>query len=104
MKRCVRIICLTGLIVLLPGLVHAQNMADKIRSLQDVMETLYEDMIPLCSRLIGIGRGIAGFAATWYIASRVWGILPVRSRWIFIPCSVPLYLALRCWYFLRSSL
>jgi conjugative transposon TraJ protein len=37
-----------------------------------VLEKLYDDMMPLCSRLIGVGRGIAGFAATWYIASRVW--------------------------------
>jgi conjugative transposon TraJ protein len=29
-------------------------------------------MMPLCSRLIGVGRGVAGFAATWYIASRIW--------------------------------
>jgi conjugative transposon TraJ protein len=29
-------------------------------------------MMPLCSKLIGVGQGIAGFAATWYIASRVW--------------------------------
>ena len=28
--------------------------------------------MPLCSKMIGIGQGIAGFAATWYIASRVW--------------------------------
>jgi conjugative transposon TraJ protein len=28
--------------------------------------------MPLCSNLLGVGQGIAGFAAIWYIASRVW--------------------------------
>ncbi|MDQ0107462.1 conjugative transposon TraJ protein [Chitinophaga terrae (ex Kim and Jung 2007)] len=29
-------------------------------------------MIPLCEKLISVGRGIAGFAALWYISARVW--------------------------------
>ena len=41
-------------------------------NLHELLRSLYDDMMPLCSRLIGVGRGIAGFAATWYIASRVW--------------------------------
>lgn len=48
------------------------GFADQVRSLQEVLTQLYTDMMPLCSRLIGVGRGIAGFAATWYIAARVW--------------------------------
>lgn len=56
----------------LPQLLQAQSTADSIHSLQSVLDQLYEDMLPLCSRLIGVGRGIAGFAATWYIAARVW--------------------------------
>jgi conjugative transposon TraJ protein len=41
--------------------------------MQSVLGQLYTNMLPLCSKLTGIGRGIAGFAAIWYIASRVWG-------------------------------
>ncbi|MEO7044496.1 MAG: conjugative transposon protein TraJ [Ferruginibacter sp.] len=73
MKKCVRIIlfivsCGT------PEFLFAQSggFADEIKSLQQVLEQLYTEMLPLCSKLIGVGRGIAGFAATWYIASRVW--------------------------------
>ncbi|NCU04115.1 MAG: conjugative transposon protein TraJ [Chitinophagaceae bacterium] len=55
-----------------PHIAEAQ-ITGRIRSLNEVLDTLYADMIPLCSQLIGVGRGIAGFAATWYIASRVWG-------------------------------
>lgn len=58
--------------ILLPDILLAQAVGDNIHSLQSVLDQLYEDMLPLCSQLIGVGRGIAGFAATWYIASRVW--------------------------------
>ncbi|HEU5164148.1 MAG TPA: conjugative transposon protein TraJ [Chitinophagaceae bacterium] len=73
MKMCVRIAMLSSVILLVPNFSFAQGgFADKIRSLQEVLEQLYDEMMPLCSRLIGVGRGIAGFAATWYIASRIW--------------------------------
>ncbi len=73
MKLCVKIATLSVVVLLIPYLSFAQTgFAGQIRSLQDVLEQLYDDMMPLCSRLIGVGRGIAGFAATWYIASRVW--------------------------------
>ena len=93
---CVRIVCIAIVVLLIPHLAEAQGMANRIRSLHEVLEKLYDDMMPLCSRLIGVGRGIAGFAATWYIASRVWGILPGQSRLIFIRCFVHLCWALRC--------
>lgn len=48
------------------------GLADDIKSLHSVLDQLYTDMLPLCSDLIGVGRGIAGFAAMWYIASRIW--------------------------------
>ena len=73
MKMCVRVALFATVILLMPKFSFAQGgFAGKIRSLQEVLEQLYDDMMPLCSRLIGVGRGIAGFAATWYIASRVW--------------------------------
>lgn len=70
--------CGTGIIlavaVMMPEIIFAQTngVAGEIKSLEQVLEQLYTDMLPLCSKLIGVGRGIAGFAATWYIASRVW--------------------------------
>lgn len=73
MKLCVKIVLLTVVVLHLPSLAEAQEPAARIRSLAEVLDTLYEDMLPLCSRLISVGRGIAGFAATWYIGSRVWG-------------------------------
>ena len=77
---------------LLPGLSHAQGMGDKIKSLHEVLEQLYDDMMPLCSRLISVGRGIAGFAATWYIASRVWGHIARAEPVDFYPLFRPFVL------------
>ena len=43
-----------------------------MESLQFVLNQLYKDMLPMCNQLIGVGRGIAGFATLWFIAARVW--------------------------------
>lgn len=36
------------------------------------LRTLYDDMIPLCSNMIGVAKGIAGLGALFYVAYRVW--------------------------------
>ncbi|MBP8113709.1 MAG: conjugative transposon protein TraJ [Chitinophagaceae bacterium] len=92
MKLCVRLIGITVLILLIPNLAEAQGAAGRIRSLHEVLEKLYDDMMPLCSRLIGVGRGIAGFAATWYIASRVWGHIARAEPVDFYPLFRPFVL------------
>jgi conjugative transposon TraJ protein len=61
---------ITGLLV--PLLANAQGTAGEIKGLQSVLDQLYNEMIGMSSRLISVGRGIAGFAALWYIAYRVW--------------------------------
>lgn len=91
MKVCVRVVSLLLIVLLLPHLAEAQ-MANRIRSLNEVLDTLYADMMPLCSRLIGVGRGIAGFAATWYIASRVWGHIARAEPVDFYPLFRPFVL------------
>ncbi|WP_121356770.1 conjugative transposon protein TraJ [Flavisolibacter nicotianae] len=73
----------------LPQLSQAQGIANEIGGLQKVLEQLYDEMLPLCSQLIGVGRGIAGFAATWYIASRVWGHISRAEPIDFYPLFRP---------------
>ena len=92
MKMCVRIVCIGVIAMLVPHLADAQGAANRIRSLNEVLETLYDDMMPLCSRLIGVGRGIAGFAATWYIAARVWGHIARAEPVDFYPLFRPFVL------------
>jgi len=48
------------------------DIANDIGSLQGVLRQAYDTMIVHCGELIGIGQAIAGFAALWYIGSRVW--------------------------------
>ncbi len=92
MKPCVRLTLMGIVLLLLPHCAEAQNAANRIKSLHEVLETLYDDMMPLCSRLIEVGRGIAGFAATWYIASRVWGHISRAEPVDFYPLFRPFVL------------
>ncbi len=90
---CVRIVWLAIIVLLIPHVSDAQGgSAERIRSLHEVLEELYDDMMPLCTRLIGVGRGIAGFAATWYIASRVWGHIARAEPVDFYPLFRPFVL------------
>lgn len=73
----------------LPTFVLAQGVADEIHSLQSVLDTLYNEMMPLCSQLIGVGQGIAAFAALWYIASRVWRHIANAEAVDFYPLLRP---------------
>jgi conjugative transposon TraJ protein len=58
--------------LLLPIVSQAQSVGDEMESLHAVLDKLYDEMMPLCNNLLGVGQGIAGFATIWYIASRVW--------------------------------
>lgn len=58
--------------LLTPFMVQAQGFGDNMQSLHSVLDQLYDEMMPLCSNLLAVGQGIAGFGTIWYIASRVW--------------------------------
>ncbi|WP_348811278.1 conjugative transposon protein TraJ [Flavobacterium maritimum] len=58
--------------LLLPYISHAQGVGDEMNSLHMILDQLYDEMMPLCNNLLGVGQGIAGFATIWYIAARVW--------------------------------
>ena len=94
MKKCVRVIAVITMGIIMPKILFAQSsgFADEIKSLHKVLEQLYTDMLPLCSKLIGVGRGIAGFAATWYIASRVWRHIANAEPIDFYPLFRPFVL------------
>ncbi len=44
-------------------------------SLHELLRSTYQEMMPLCSNMIGIAKGIAGLGALFYIAMRVWSSL-----------------------------
>jgi conjugative transposon TraJ protein len=93
MIRCVGIVFgITGFL-LFPGSIYAQSgVAADISGLQSVLDTIYSEMLPLCGSLIAVGQGIAGFAATWYIAVRVWRHIARAEPIDFYPLFRPFVL------------
>lgn len=77
------------IMILSPFMSHAQGVADDMNGLHSVLEQLYDEMMPLCSNLIGVGQGLAGFAAMWYIASRVWRHIASAEPIDFYPLFRP---------------
>lgn len=41
-------------------------------NLHQILRNLYTEMMPLCSNMAGVAKGIAGLGALFYVASRVW--------------------------------
>ncbi|MGZ3953725.1 MAG: conjugative transposon protein TraJ, partial [Flavisolibacter sp.] len=89
MNTCLKVIPFMTLGALFPLGSQAQELANNIAGLQSVLDQLYQEMLPLCSGLIEVGRGLAGFAATFYIAYRVWGHLTRAEPIDFYPLFRP---------------
>ena len=41
-------------------------------SLHTILESLYNEMMPLCEDMLGVAKGVAGLGALFYVALRVW--------------------------------
>lgn len=92
MKKYLSVMLCMITVMVLPLLSRAQDgqgLGDDIKSLQQVLDKLYSEMLPMCSDLISVGSGIAGFAALWYIASRVWRHLANAEPIDFYPLLRP---------------
>ncbi|MBE9599967.1 conjugative transposon protein TraJ [Pedobacter sp. MC2016-24] len=83
----------------LPGVCLAQGLAGQIGGLQSILDQVYADMLPLCSGLIGAGRAIAGFAALWFIANRVWRQIAAAEPIDFYPLMRPFGLGMAIVFF-----
>lgn len=91
---CVRKILIAVVCLLLPAISHAQSISDSIYSLNSVLDKLFNEMLPLCSRMIDVGRVIAGFAALAYISTRVWKHLAKAEAIDFFPLLRPFAIGL----------
>ena len=47
-------------------------LAADFSNLHAILKNLYVEMMPLCSNMAGVAKGIAGLGALFYVASRVW--------------------------------
>jgi conjugative transposon TraJ protein len=85
----------TTLTLLLTGSVaQAQDITSSLQGMQPILEQTYNQMMPLCSGLIGAAQGIAGFAALWYIAARVWKQIAHAEPIDFYPLMRPFALGI----------
>jgi len=92
-----KLIYSTGILLLLlftATTSKADGLADDLQGMQPVLDNVYAQMIPLCSQLIGSAQGIAGFAALWYIGSRVWGQIARAEPLDFYPLLRPFALGM----------
>jgi conjugative transposon TraJ protein len=80
------------LIFFCPDTLMAQDMNSGASGLHLILDQLYQEMMPLCSKLIGVAQGIAGFAAIWYIGSRVWRHIANAEPVDFYPLLRPFVL------------
>lgn len=88
----IAVLAITG--TALPQIVKADGLADDIHGLQSVLNHVYSEMLPMCSQLIGVARGIAGFGALWFIAARVWRHLANAEAVDFYPLLRPFALGM----------
>jgi len=93
-KKIIPTIILILGISLIPSLSRAEGLTDDIKGLQGTLEGVYNDMLPMCSQLIGVGQGIAGFGALWYIAVRVYRQIASAEPIDFFPLMRPFALGL----------
>lgn len=47
-------------------------MSIDFANLHTILESLYDQMMPLCEDMLGVAKGIAGLGALFYVAVRVW--------------------------------
>ncbi len=59
-----------------------------------VLDQIYQQMLPLCSELMGVGRALGGFAALFYITIRVGKHLSAAEPIDFFPLLRPFALGL----------
>jgi len=83
-------ICLPLCVSLMPSFGYSQGLGNDLHSFHALLDQLYDEMMPLCSNMVSVGQGLAGFAALWYIASRVWRHLANAEPIDFYPLFRPL--------------
>jgi len=92
MERIKRTSLVACIALFMPVLAQARGLADEMNGLHGVLDHLYDEMMPLCSELIGVSQGIAGFGAIWYISTRVWRHIANAEPIDFYPLFRPFVL------------
>lgn len=95
MKKKFKILVLVAVTTLFfPLLSYGEGLSNDIHGLQNTLDGVYNDMLPLCGQLIGVGRAIAGFGALLYISFRVWRQIANAEPIDFYPLMRPFALGI----------
>ena len=68
-------------------------------NLHQILQNLYQEMIPLCGNMIGVAKGLAGLGALFYVAYRVWQALSRAEPIDVFPLLRPFALGLCIMFF-----
>jgi conjugative transposon TraJ protein len=68
-------------------------------NLHQILRNLYVDMMPLCSNMIGVAKGLAGLGALFYVAYRVWQALARAEPIDVFPLLRPFAISLCIMFF-----
>ncbi len=74
-------------------------LAIDFNNLHQILRDLYTQMLPLCSDMIGVAKGIAGLGALFYVAYRVWQALSRAEPIDVFPLLRPFVLGLCIMFF-----
>lgn len=74
-------------------------LAADFSNLHAILKNLYLEMMPLCSNMAGVAKGIAGLGALFYVASRVWQSLARAEPIDVYPMLRPLAIGLCIMFF-----
>lgn len=93
-KRIFVLLFLVVVVLLIPLASFGQGISGSLQGMQPVLDQVYGEMMPLCTGLIDVARGLAGFGALWYIGSRVWRQIAAAEAIDFYPLLRPFALGL----------
>src|SRR5574344_2282361 len=68
-------------------------------TLHEILKSLYVDMMPLCSNMTGVAKGVAGLGALFYVALKVWQALSRAEPIDVFPLLRPFALGLCIMFF-----
>lgn len=74
-------------------------LAVNFDNLHQILQNLYTDMMPLCSQMTGVAKGLAGLGALFYVAYRVWQSLARAEPVDVFPLLRPFALGLCIMFF-----
>ena len=74
-------------------------LAINFDNLHQILQNLYTDMMPLCSQMTGVAKGLAGLGALFYVAYRVWQSLARAEPVDVFPLLRPFALGLCIMFF-----